>query len=159
MFRRSLLYVQSHCGVAAVLIPQAVRAEGCTLHPIVLYADTGYPIRGATMKTTLKKLGITASYSRPRVNNDDPSSEALFRTCKYRPDGPTKGFATRADAQAWVAVAMIMSLHSLSTWAQRRGRQQRLWSRGAHPPGGDIEAIRLIAVSSGAGLHLWATKM
>ena len=54
------------------------------------------------MKTTMEKLGITASYSRPRVSNDNPFSEALFRTCKYRPDWPTKGFATRADAQAWV---------------------------------------------------------
>mgnify|MGYP002179459186 CR=1 FL=1 len=59
-------------------------------------------MKGATMKTTMEKPGITASYSRPRVSNDDLFSEALFRTCKYRPDWPTKGFATRADAQAWV---------------------------------------------------------
>jgi putative transposase len=57
---------------------------------------------GATMKTTLEKLGIMASYSRPRVSNDNPFSEALFRTCKYRPDWPNKSFATKADAQAWV---------------------------------------------------------
>ena len=50
----------------------------------------------------MEKLGITASYSRPRVSNDNPFSEALFRTCKYRPDWPTKGFATKTDAQAWV---------------------------------------------------------
>ena len=54
------------------------------------------------MKVTMEKLGITASYSRPRVSNDNPFSEALFRTCKYRPEWPTKGFATKADAQAWV---------------------------------------------------------
>ena len=59
-------------------------------------------MKGATMKVTLEKLGITPSYSRPRVSNDNPFSEALFRTCKYRPDWPTKGFATKADAQAWV---------------------------------------------------------
>ena len=59
-------------------------------------------MKGATMKVTMEKLGITASYSRPRVSNDNPFSEALFRTCKYRPDWPTKGFATKADAQAWV---------------------------------------------------------
>lgn len=51
---------------------------------------------------TLEKLGIAASYSRPRVSNDNPFSEALLRTCKYRPDWPAKGFATKADAQAWV---------------------------------------------------------
>ena len=59
-------------------------------------------MKGATMKVTLEKLGIIASYSRPRVSNDNPFSEALFRTCKYRPDWPTKGFATKEDAQAWV---------------------------------------------------------
>ena len=59
-------------------------------------------MKGATMKTTMEKLGITASCSRPRVSNDNPFSEAQLRTCKYRPDWPTKGFATRADAQAWV---------------------------------------------------------
>jgi putative transposase len=50
----------------------------------------------------MEKLGITASYSRPRVSNDNPFSEALFRTFKYRPDWPSTGFATKADAQAWV---------------------------------------------------------
>ncbi len=88
--------------LAAVLIRQAVLAEGCTLRPLVLHADNGSPMKGATMKVTMEKLGITASYSRPRVSNDNPFSEALFRTCKYRPDWPTQGFATRADAQAWV---------------------------------------------------------
>ena len=54
------------------------------------------------MQVTLEKLGIIASCSRPLVSNDNPFSEALFRTCKYRPDWPTKGFATKTDAQAWV---------------------------------------------------------
>ena len=91
--------------LAAALIRQTVLAEGCTLRPLVLHADKtngGSPMKGATMKVTMEKLGITASYSRPRVSNDNPFSEALFRTCKYRPDWPTKGFATKADAQAWV---------------------------------------------------------
>ena len=59
-------------------------------------------MKGATMKVTLEKLGIIASYSRPRVSNDNPVSEARFRTCKYRPNWPTRGFAAKADAQAWV---------------------------------------------------------
>ena len=88
--------------LAAALIRQAVLAEGCIARPLVLHADNGSPMKGATMKVTMEKLGITASYSRPRVSNDNPFSEALFRTCKYRPDWPTKGFATKADAQAWV---------------------------------------------------------
>lgn len=88
--------------LAAVLIRRAVLAEGCIARPLVLHADNGSPMKGATMKTTLEKLGIIASYSRPRVRNDNPFSEALFRTCKYRPNWPAKGFATKAEAQAWV---------------------------------------------------------
>lgn len=88
--------------LAAVLIRRAVLAEGCIARTLVLHADNGSPMKGATMKTTLEKLGIIASYSRPRVSNDNPFSEALFRTCKYRPNWPAKGFATKAEAQAWV---------------------------------------------------------
>ena len=88
--------------LAAGLIRQAVLAEGCQMRPLVLHADNGSPMKGATMKVTMEKLGITASYSRPRVSNDNPFSEALFRTCKYRPEWPTKGFAAKADAQVWV---------------------------------------------------------
>ena len=90
--------------LAATLIQKAVWSEASIARPLVLHADNGSPMKGATMKVTLEKLGILASYSRPRVSNDNPFSEALFRTCKYRPDWPTKGFATKADAQAWVKV-------------------------------------------------------
>ncbi len=88
--------------LAATLVQKAVWAEMCISRPLVLHADNGSPMKGATMKTTLEKLGIMASYSRPRVSNDNPFSEALFRTCKYRPGWPTKGFSTKDDAQAWV---------------------------------------------------------
>lgn len=88
--------------LAATLIRQTVLAEGCLMRPLVLHADNGSPMKGSTMKVTMEKLGITASYSRPRVSNDNPFSEALFRTCKYRPNWPAKGFATKADAQTWV---------------------------------------------------------
>jgi transposase InsO family protein len=88
--------------LAATLIQKAVWAEGCISRPLVLHADNGSPMKGATMKVTLEKLNITASHSRPRVSNDNPFSEALFRTCKYRPDWPNKGFATKACAQTWV---------------------------------------------------------
>ncbi len=88
--------------LAASLIRQTVLAEGCITGPLVLHADNGSPMKGATMKVTMEKLGITASYSRPRVSNDNSFSEALFRTCKYRPEWPTKGFTTKTDAQTWV---------------------------------------------------------
>ena len=88
--------------LAAVLIRQAELAEGCTLRPLAPHADDGSPMKGATMKTTMEKLGITASYSRPGVSNYNPFSEPQLRTCKYRPDWPSNGFATTADDQTWV---------------------------------------------------------
>ncbi len=88
--------------LAAGVIQRAVWAEACIARPKVLHADNGAPMKGATMKATLEQLGIIASYSRPRVSNDNPFSEALFRTCKYRPAWPRKGFASKTDAQAWV---------------------------------------------------------
>ena len=88
--------------LAAMLIQKAVWSEACISRPLVLHADNGSPMKGTTMKVTLEKLGIMASYSRPRVSNDNPFSEALFRTCKYRRDWPSKGFVTKDDAQAWV---------------------------------------------------------
>ena len=88
---------------AADLVRRAVWAEGCLTRPLVLHADNGSPMKGATMKATLERLGVIASYSRPRVSDDNPFSEALFRTCKYRPDWPTSGFASKEDAQRWVA--------------------------------------------------------
>jgi putative transposase len=59
-------------------------------------------MKGATMRATMERLGVSASFSRPRVSNDNPFSEVLFRTCKYRPDCPARGFATIDEARGWV---------------------------------------------------------
>ena len=88
--------------LAAGLLERAVWAEGCVTRPLILHADNGSPMKGATMKVTMERLGVTASFSRPRVSNDNPFSEALFRTCKYVPSWPAKGFASIEEARAWV---------------------------------------------------------
>jgi putative transposase len=49
-------------------------------------------------------LGIKPSYSRPRVSDDNAFAEALFRTAKYRPEFPLKGFADLNAARQWAAV-------------------------------------------------------
>mgnify|MGYP002712576071 CR=1 FL=1 len=64
------------------------------------------------MKVTMEKLGITASYSRPRVSNDNPFSEALFRTCKYRPNWPAKGFASHGETWSY-AIALRLAEFNL----------------------------------------------
>jgi len=69
---------------------------------IVLHSDNGGPMKGATMKATMEKLGVLSSYSRPRVSNDNPCSEALFRTLKYRPSYPSQPFESLEHASKWV---------------------------------------------------------
>ena len=72
-----------------------------TTTPLVLHSDNGSPMKGATMLAALYDLGITPSNSRPRVSNDNPYSESLFKTLKYRPNYQPKGFETIEEARAW----------------------------------------------------------
>ena len=85
---------------AATLFRATCRAQHADSSGIVLHADNGGPMKGATMVATLERLGVLASYSRPSVSNDNAYSESLFRTRKYCPAYPTKTFEDRAAAQA-----------------------------------------------------------
>ena len=69
---------------------------------LVFHADNGSPMKGSTLLATLQQLGVVASFNRPNVRDDNPYSEALFRTVKYRPDFPDGPFAGLDDARAWV---------------------------------------------------------
>lgn len=71
--------------------------------PLVLHSDNGSPMKGATMLATLYQLGITPSNSRPRVSNDNPYAESLFKTLKFRPNYQPKGFRSLDDARLWCA--------------------------------------------------------
>jgi len=59
-------------------------------------------MKGETMLTTMQRLGVAASRSRPAVSNHNPYSEALFRTLKYRPQLPVKPFNGLLQARRWV---------------------------------------------------------
>jgi hypothetical protein len=75
------------------------RLEGVEL---VLHQDNGSPMKGATLKATIERLGVIPSYSRPHVSDDNPYSESLFRTLKYRPHYPRKPFESLEEARRWV---------------------------------------------------------
>lgn len=77
--------------------------EGIEPGQIVLHSDNGGPMKGATMLATLRELGVAPSFSRPAVSNDNPYSEALFRTLKYRPQYPRKAFRSLGHARVWMA--------------------------------------------------------
>jgi putative transposase len=97
------VYEGECAGAAAAVIERAVWAQGPGIRqPLVLHADNGSAFKAATLRVTLERLGVTASYSRPRVSNDNAFSESLFRTLKYVPDYPTRGFADIAEAREWV---------------------------------------------------------
>ena len=87
---------------ASELIRRACLAQRrLTTMPLVLHSDNGSPMKGATMLETLYALGITPSNSRPRVSNDNPYSESIFKTLKYRPNYQPKGFASIEEAREW----------------------------------------------------------
>jgi len=72
-------------------------------HELVLHSDNGGPMKGATMLSTMQKMGVVPSFSRPSVSNDNPFSESLFKTLKYVPIYPTKPFESVVDARQWVS--------------------------------------------------------
>lgn len=88
--------------MGAALLQRAVLSERCFRQPLVLHADNGSPMKSQTMRVKLEELGISPSYSRPRVSNDNAYSESLFRTLKYCPAWPSQGFATLLEARDWV---------------------------------------------------------
>jgi putative transposase len=95
------VHVAESAELAALLMRRASLAEGLAGRSLVLHSDNGSAMKGATMLATLEYLGVAASFSRPRVSNDNAYAESLFRTCKYRPDYPRKPFDSLDEAQAW----------------------------------------------------------
>ena len=87
------------CAVAAEMLTQAVADAGQA--PDYLHSDNGASMKSKIMATTLAEHGIASSFSRPKVSNDNPFSEALFKTFKYEIDYP-RGFPTLEDGRAYV---------------------------------------------------------
>lgn len=124
--------------LAAELFEWACHEQSADPTTLVLHADNGSPMKGSTMLATLQRLGVVASFSRPRVSDDNPFSEALFRTLKYRPDYlGTKPYASLQHAQAWVrrfvAWYNTQHLHSALRFVtpddRHRGRDQAILER------------------------------
>jgi len=88
---------------AARLFRQSHLREGVARNALALHSDNGAPMKGSTMLATLQRLGVMPSFSRPSVSNDNPYSEALFRTLKYTPAYPEGPFESLDAARAWVA--------------------------------------------------------
>ncbi|AJP57091.1 integrase [Pandoraea vervacti] len=90
---------------AAHLVKRTALAESIhamTAKP-VLHGDNGSTLKATTVLAMLNWLGVKPSYSRPRVSDDNAFVESLFRTAKYRPEFPDKGFASLDEARAWAS--------------------------------------------------------
>jgi len=77
-----------NAGLAQALIDETCNKHGIARDALTLHSDRGSPMRAKTTAELLVDLGVAASFSRPRVSNDNPFSEAQFKTFKYRPQFP-----------------------------------------------------------------------
>ena len=96
------VYGDEHSNFAAEVMRDICAREKIQPNQVTLHSDNGSPMKGATMLATLQSLGVMPSFSRPAVSNDNPYSESLFKTLKYRPDYPGKAFKDLAHARNWV---------------------------------------------------------
>lgn len=87
---------------ASEILCDIAHREGIRKSQVTLHADNGGPMKGASMLSMMQTLGIAPSFSRPAVSNDNPYSESLFRTVKYRPQYPKRAFTEIEDARKWV---------------------------------------------------------
>lgn len=87
---------------AARMVTRICAEQGIAAGSLTLHSDNGGPMKGATMLSTLQRLGVVPSFSRPSVSDDNPFSESLFKTLKYRPSYPDGAFASIEEAREWV---------------------------------------------------------
>lgn len=96
------IYAEQTSELADIVFRKAHLREGVGRKELVLHSDNGSPMKGATLLATLQRLGVVPSFSRPSVSNDNPYSEALFKTCKYHQSFPEKPFEDLTQAREWV---------------------------------------------------------
>lgn len=96
------VYEMESSELAGEVMRDICEREDIAPNQVVLHSDNGSPMKGATMLATLQALGVMPSFSRPAVSNDNPYSESLFKTMKYRPAYPQRPFENLLAARQWV---------------------------------------------------------
>ena len=95
-----LLAERESSALAELLITEACAKQHIPPDQLTIHADRGSPMIAKSVALLMADLGVTDSHSRPQVSNDNPFSEAQFKTLKYRPDYPDR-FGSQADARTW----------------------------------------------------------
>ena len=88
--------------LAEALIDESCKRQGITPGQLTFHADNGSAMVSQPVAFLLASLGITKSHSRPHVSDDNPFSEAQFKTLKYRPDFPER-FASLEHARTFLS--------------------------------------------------------
>jgi putative transposase len=86
--------------LARRLLEHSYRKHGVQPGQLTVHADRGAPMKSKSVKELLADLDVGRSHSRPRVSNDNPYSEAGFKTLKYSPDFPAR-FGSFGEAEAF----------------------------------------------------------
>ena len=92
--------------LAERLIATCCRREGITQGQLTIHADRGAAMTSTSVALLLAELDVTKTHSRPHVSNDNPYSEAQFKTLKYRPTFPTR-FGSLEDARAYCTAFFV----------------------------------------------------
>jgi transposase InsO family protein len=121
---------------AAELVERSIWSEQCVKKGVVLHSDNGSPMKSLTLQAKMYELGVLSSRSRPRVSNDNPFSESLFRTLKYCPRWPSEGFESLENARQWVL--------KFVSWYNEEHRHSRInfVTPGQRHRGEDVEILR-----------------
>jgi putative transposase len=82
------------------LLEETCRKHGIPKDQLTVHADRGAAMKSQAVADLLERLGVRRSFNRPRVSNDNPFSEAGFKTLKYRPQFPAR-FASLEEAEAF----------------------------------------------------------
>ncbi len=86
--------------LAQKLISETCERQGIQPGQLTIHADRGPSMKSKNVAFLLADLGITKTHSRPHVSDDNPYSEAQFKTLKYRPDFPER-FGCIEDARGF----------------------------------------------------------
>jgi putative transposase len=87
--------------LAEKLLADTIAKQGVDRDRLTIHADNGSSMASKPVAFLLADLGVTKSHSRPHTSNDNPYSEAHFKTLKYRPEFPTQ-FGSLEDARAFL---------------------------------------------------------
>ncbi len=95
-----MVATRESAALAEKLIGETCIKQGIERGELTLHADRGSSMTSKPVAFLLADLGVTKTHSRPHVSNDNPFSEAQFKTLKYRPEFP-KCFGSLEDARAF----------------------------------------------------------